>query len=79
MDQYKLTSNIDNLKSLNFEQEKKLNEIETNIMKYNEDNESLRKEKENIQKEIIFKDKEINRLNLELKQLDVKKLNMKKK
>ena len=56
MDKYKLTSNIDNLKSLNFEQEKKLNEIEINIMKYNEDNESLRKEKENIQKEIFFKE-----------------------
>ena len=29
MDKYKLTSNRDTLKSLNFEQEKKLNEIDT--------------------------------------------------
>ena len=47
-------------------------------MKFNENNESLRKEKENIQKEIISKDKEINRLSIELKQLDVDKIKYEK-
>ena len=70
MDKFNLTSNIDTLKSLNLEQEKKLSGIDTNIMKYNEDNESLRKEKERLKNEINSKDNEINKLKLIIKQIN---------
>ena len=70
MDKFNLTSNIDTLQSLNLEQEKKLSTIDTNIMKFNEDNESLRKEKEKMKNEINSKDNEINNLKLVIKKIN---------
>ena len=62
MDKFKLTSTIESLKASNQEQEKKLKAIDTNIMKFKDENELLQKEIEKIKKEIISRNNEVIKL-----------------
>ena len=71
MDKFKLTSTIESLKASNQEQEKKLKGIDTNIMKYNDDNELLREEIEKIKKEIISRNNEVIKLKQAAQQISL--------
>jgi len=62
MDKFNLTSTIESLKARNQEQEKKLKGIDTNIMKFNNENELLREEIEKAKNEIFAGNNEINKL-----------------
>ena len=71
MDKFKLTSTIESLKASNQEQEKKLKAIDTNIMKFNDENELLREEIEKIKKEIISRNNEVIKLKQAVQQINV--------
>ena len=62
MDKFNLSSTIESLKARNKEQEKKLKSIDTNIMKFNNENELLREEIEKAKNEIFSGNNEINKL-----------------
>jgi hypothetical protein len=57
-----LSSTIESLKATNQEQEKKLKVIDTNIMKFNNENDLLRGEIEKAKNELISRNNEINKL-----------------
>ena len=71
MDKFKLTSTIESLKASNQEQEKKLKAIDTNIMKFNDENELLREEIEKIKKEIISRNNEVINLKQAVQQINL--------
>ena len=71
MDKFKLTSNIESLKASNQEQEKKLKGIDTNIMKYNDDNELIREEIEKLKNEIISRNSEVIKLKQTVQQINI--------
>ena len=71
MDKFKLTSTIESLKASNQEQEKKLKAIDTNIMKFNDENELLREEIEKIKKEIISRNNEVIKLKQAVQQINL--------
>ena len=71
MDKFKLTSNIESLKESNQEQEKKLKGIDTNIMKYNDDNELIREEIEKLKNEIISRNSEVIKLKQTIQQINI--------
>ena len=62
MDKFNLASTIESLKVRNKEQEKKKKSIDTNIMKFNNENELLREEIEKAKNEILTGNNEINKL-----------------
>jgi hypothetical protein len=62
MDKFNLSSTIESLKATNQEQEKKLKVIDTNIMKFNNENDLLRGEIEKAKNELISRNNEINKL-----------------
>ena len=62
MDKFNLSSTIESLKATNQEQEKKLKVIDTNIMKFNNENDLLRGEIEKAKNELIIRNNEINKL-----------------
>ena len=70
MDKFKLTSTIESLKASNQEQEKKLKAIDTNIMKFKDENELLQKEIEKIKIEIISRNNEVIKLKQAVEQIN---------
>ena len=62
MDKLNLSSTIESLKVINQEQEKKLKIIDTNIMKFNNENDLLRGEIDKVKNELISRNNEINKL-----------------
>ena len=70
MDKFKLASTIETLKASNQEQENKLKGIDTNIMKFNDDNELLREEIEKVKNEIILRNNEVNKLKQTIQQIN---------
>ena len=62
LDKFNLSSTIESLKATNQEQEKKLKVIDTNIMKFNTENDLLRGEIEKAKNELISRNNEINKL-----------------
>ena len=69
MDKFNLASTIESLKATNQEQEKKLKVIDTNIMKFNNENDLLRGEIEKTKNELISRNNEINKLNQAIEQV----------
>ena len=65
-----MVSNIDSLKNLNKELEKKLKGIDDNIMKFKDDNTLLNKEIEKTKNEILARNNEINKLKQTIQQLN---------
>ena len=78
MDKFNLSSTIESLKVTNQEKEKKLKAIDTNIMKFNNENELLRGEIEKAKNEINSRNNEINKLNQAKDQLTQKNNNYSK-
>ena len=72
MDKFNLASTIESLKATNQEQEKKLKVIDTNIMKFNNENDLLRGEIEKAKNELISRNNEINKLNQRIEQVTKK-------
>ena len=70
IDKLNMVSNIDSLKNLNKELEKKLKGIDDNIMKFKEDNTLLNKEIEKTKNEILARNNEINKLKQTIQQLN---------
>ena len=69
MDKFNLSSTIESLKATNQEQEKKLKAIDTNIMKFNNENDLLRGEIEKTKNELISRNNEINKLSQGIEQI----------
>ena len=69
LDKFNLSSTIESLKATNQEQEKKLKVIDTNIMKFNNENDLLRGEIEKTKNELISRNNEINKLNQAIEQV----------
>ena len=69
LDKFNLSSTIESLKATNQEQEKKLKVIDTNIMKFNNENDLLRGEIEKAKNELISRNNEINKLNQAIEQV----------
>ena len=69
LDKFNLSSTIESLKATNQEQEKKLKVIDTNIMKFNNENDLLRREIEKAKNELISRNNEINKLNQAIEQV----------
>ena len=72
LDKFNLSSTIESLKATNQEQEKKLKVIDTNIMKFNNENDLLRGEIEKAKNELISRNNEINKLNQRIEQVTKK-------
>ena len=70
MDKFKLASTIETLKASNQEQENKLKGIDTNIMKFNDDNELLREEIEKVKNEIALRNNDVNKLKQTIQQIN---------
>ena len=70
MDKFKLSSTIESLKVSNQKQESKLQTIDTNIMKYNNDNELIRDEIAKIKNEILLSNNKIEHLNNTIEQIN---------
>ena len=70
IDKLNMVSNIDSLKNVNKELEKKLKGIDDNIMKFKEDNTLLDKEIEKTKNEILTRNNEINKLKQTIQQLN---------
>ena len=70
IDKLNMVSNIDSLKNLNKELEKKLKGIDDNIMKFKDDNTLLNKEIEKTKNEILARNNEINKLKQTIQQLN---------
>ena len=70
IDKLNMVSNIDSLKNLNKDLEKKLKGIDDNIMKFKEDNSLLNKEIEKTKNEILTRNNEINKLKQTIQQLN---------
>ena len=70
IDKLNMVSNIDSLKNLNKELEKKLKGIDDNIMKFKDDNTLLNKEIEKTKNEILTRNNEINKLKQTIQQLN---------
>ena len=69
MDKFNLASTIESLKATNQEQEKKLKSIDTNIMKFNNENELLREEIEKAKNEIFARNNEIKKLKIAIESI----------
>ena len=69
LDKFNLSSTIESLKATNQEQEKKLKVIDSNIMKFNNENDLLRGEIEKTKNELISRNNEINKLNQAIEQV----------